>query len=426
MAMNIETKYLRPAKAAMLRERYAMYDAFAEARIAEIEDGLVLPACADCRGDVITGVVDCDGCFLADSHMVDYPAEVEQWAKGLDCSRSDETVAYVGLFNPHWGHFITDCLSTFWFLGSVEVDKYVFSCHQGERPDVGTNIRMALELLGVWDKVEFVAEARRYRKIYVPRKGMVPRDYVLRESARVYDAIISRGLTEYGDRQPEHGGRVLLSRAHFPKAALNDLGTTEVEDVFCRNGFTAVYPEEMTLTELIGCLAGARQVAAISGTLTHNMLFAPQGAELIVIEKYASINNYQQGIDRLRDLHVTYIDAGYQIWSVDPGLGPFIMGYTPELRCYATDNGMVCALPAPSPRKTLRRYFRLFYRHYKRSWVLPEWLEVELPLLREAYRASEPVFGPWLDGRHPLFMSDFLHPRYLAKTLRKYLRRILR
>lgn len=420
--MKIETKYLRPKKAALLDERYRLYDEPAEPRITGVDNGCVIPAYTDCHGDVISGVTDAEGRFISDSHMVDYPDEVESYVRGMDFTYHDETVVYVGMFNPHWGHFITDCLATFWFLGSVDADRYVFSYREGETPHIHANIRMALTLLGVWDKIEFVSAPRRYRHIYVPRKGMVPRGHVLGESAAVYDTIIARALAGYKQPAVRHD-KIIMSRCGFAKALLNDLGTCEVERVFEDNGYYPVYPEQMTLTELIGCLSAAREVVAISGTLAHNMLFAPEGSRLTVLEKYANINNYQQGIDRLRHLEATYIDVAYFIWPIDPGLGPFIMADTSEFRRFAQDHGLRYTMPPADAKRLLRRFFRLYYRHYKRRWIMPEWLEPEISLFSEAYEASQPLFGPWLDGSRPLFPSDALRPRFIAKTLLRQLRR---
>lgn len=420
--MKIDIRYLRPRKAALFKERYHLYDRMPSGRIAEVAGGRIIPAYRDDRGDTVSGVTDDGGAFVSDSHQVDFPAEVEAHASGLRFKHKKGSVVYMGLFNPHWGHFITDCLSTFWCMGKVEADRYVFSYFKGEEPELHPNIRQALELLGVLGKIEIVNEPLSYDRVYVPCKGMVPREYVLEESSSVYDRIISEGLKRY---KGGNSGRekIILSRGRFPKALLNDLGTREIEKVFEDNGFVPVYPEQLTLVELIGILSGSKEVLTIAGTLAHDMLFAPQGSRLTVLEKYPNVNNYQPGIDILKHLQVTYIDAAWFIWSVSPGLGPFIMGDTPELRRYAEDNGLAYNPQMKKPSAQLRRYFRLYYRHYKRQWIMPEWLEPEIGLMREAYEAGEPLFGEWLAGRRPLFISDALQPRFLAKTLRRLLHR---
>ena len=147
------------------------------------------------------------------------------------------------------------------------------------------------------------------------------------------------------------------------------------------------------------------------------------GTRVTILEKYANINNYQQGIDILKNLDVTYIDTAYFICPIDPGLGPFIMSDTPEFRQFASDHALSYTLRTRNPGKMLRRFFRLYYRHYKRRWIMPEWLEPEIHLFNEAYEASLPVFGARIEGRYPLFLSDALRPRFIAKTLLRILHR---
>lgn len=42
--------------------------------------------------------------------------------------------------------------------------------------------------------------------------------------------------------------------------------------------------------------------------------------------------------------------------------------------------------------------------------------------MREAYEGSESDFGDWLTGKKPLFLSDLLSPRRLAKKLISFFR----
>lgn len=416
--MDIEYKYLRPKKAALLKSRYEIYRDYGESRITAVSDGAVVPPYIDSHGDLIAGVVDDSGRFVVDSHCVDFPEEIEQHASSLIFNKEDKIIVYLGYFNQHWGHFITDCLSTFWFLGKIDADKYVFSCETGS-PEIHPNIRLALNLLGVWDKIEIVSRPVRYRKVYVPRRGMIPRDYILKESSVVYDKIIDAASEELPDM--DYPEKLILGRSQLPKAIENDYGTIEIEQFFKDNGFVAIFPEKITLVQLIGYLANAREVMVISGTLAHNMLFAPCGSRLIVIEKYPNINNYQQGIDRLKNLKVTYIDASYFIWPVSPGLGPFIMSDTLCLQSYAKDFNFTAPSPFNRDRKVLRKFFRKYYKHYKRRLISPEWLESEIGLFNEAYQESFDVFGKWLSGVRPIFLSDALRPRYIVKNLLRYI-----
>lgn len=422
--MKICYDYMRPEKARMMR---TIIEPFLKPHAKEIrllENAGVIPAFSHESGEVLTGVVDSDNRFVDISHEIYHPDDVERKAADSEFSHREETVVYVGFFNPHWGHFVVDCLSSFWFLDEIKADRYVFSYHEGQKPVIHKNLREALMLLGVWDKIEIVDSPVRFSKLYAISNGLVSEEYVLPEVSNVFERIIRNALSRpYESPLPQ---KVLMSRSKLPKALLNDIGTENVERLFTANGYHAIYPEKISLTELIRFLHGAKECAAISGTLTHNMLFAPNGSKLYVIEKYAYINTYQPGVDILKNLETTYIDANYFLRSVNPGLGPFIIGPTPQLERFASDKGMKYVVESIRPRATLRRYYSLCYRHYKRRWVMPWWLDSEIASMREAYEASMDLFGPWIEGDRAIFISDMIHPRHIAKLLKKKIKSILR
>lgn len=246
-------------------------------------------------------------------------------------------------------------------------------------------------------------------------KGMEPRGYCLPESAEVYDRIIGSALKGFSDQGTRE--KIILSRSQFPKAKKNEIGLDQIEGIFIDNGFSPCNPERISLTELIRTMAQATEIATICGTPAHNLLFAPQGIQAVILEKYPNINNFQQGIDLLKRLDVTYIDASYMVGNVDPGLGPFIFGYTDELRSWMKDHGIEEKRSFPGVAQTLRRFFRLSRRYYMYQWVFPEWLEPEIDLLCEAYEDSLVLFGPWLDGRKRWNISDLLSPYRMAKRI---------
>ena len=130
------------------------------------------------------------------------------------------------------------------------------------------------------------------------------------------------------------------------------------------------------------------------------------------------INNYQQGVDLIKGLHATYIDANAQIMSVSQGLGPFIMYPNEYLRAFARDEGMsVADWSDGEKRQALRRYFRMYARHYSRRWIMEPWEECEIGLMAEAYDDSYRDFGAWLSGGRPI-TYDFLLLPYLYRLRR--------
>lgn len=421
--MNICYDYLRPKKAALLRERYKLYEDSARTPKCVCAHNAVVYPCLNIGGGDLYGcIIDSNGNLIEAPYIDTANRELfEEWSRQHPAGESfDGSVIYLGTLNTHWGHFITDCLSTFWWLGEMDADKYLFSVPEGKDPHLYPNIIEALDLLGVRSKVEFISSPVKCRKVIIPCRGMLPRDYILPECKRIYERIAAEACRNM-DKKAAFPEKILISRSSLKKAVLNDIGTAEVEKIFTDNGYTAVYPEKISLTQFIRLLHHARETVMISGTLPHNMLFAPCGSKMIVLEKYANINNFQQGIDLIKDFDVVYIDAAYLIKCVSPGLGPFILGNTDEFRRYCRDAALVNDMKPMNCRKVLAQYLKLHFRHYKWQWILPEWLEPEIGLLREAYNATLPIFEDWLTGKKWIYLYDLLRPRFIARKLRHLL-----
>ena len=401
--MNIDYRYLRPRKAAMLRERYDLMAAGGRRplRFETLEDAVVIPP-AD-----------------KDHHECGVSVEVAQSA---DCMTEECAVYFAGYLNRHWGHFLVDVLSRLWLLFDARCpayDKVIFAVAPEEGKGLPPTVEEALRYVGVLDRMEIIDTPCRYRRVIAPEAAVAPREYYSPQTLAVYERIAQSAMAEIR-RSGDFASlsKILLSRARLKKARDNEPGIISMHDFFDADGYRPIYPEQLTLARTIAYIRGAETVACASGTLTHNMLFARPGQRLVVIEKTPMINNYQQGVDLIKGLHATYIDANAQIMSVSQGLGPFIMYPNEYLRAFARDEGMsVADWSDGEKRQALRRYFRMYARHYSRRWIMEPWEECEIGLMAEAYDDSYRDFGAWLSGGRPIFVSDLLSPRRLLKRL---------
>ena len=433
---KIETAYLRKRKSTLMQKRYDIYkDAGNPLRLVSVESGIVVPPLHS---------VSTDSCVLdADGHLVDisvYDCEdgyIESINNGRvsvsDIPKRSGRVLYGGFFNPHWGHFVVDTLSRLWPLDGGclnEIDRIVFTVSNGTVPTVMDNKFTALKLLGLDGMIEFVDTPVRYDCVWVPEVAVSPLERFASESLAVYDRIIASamkianagsGLTRTASR------KIYMSRSKLPKARKFESGLEWLDRFYRDSGYEVIYPEKTDLVSMIAILQSADEVAAISGTLPHNMLFARPGTHLDIIEKYPTINNYQQGIDLLKHLDVTLIDACAFIRPVDPGAGPFILYPTAQFKAYASDRRLA-AVPAISDgfrHRAVAKFMRGYRRMYHHRWVFPQWLEEEIGLCNEAYDDTYVEFGAWLDGRHPATPADCLSPRDTAKRAVRYLKKMI-
>lgn len=426
--MKVTLDYLFPLKAGMISKRYdSLRRADRKLSTATVENAIIIPPLAK----------ESKGCCVIDSEgkLVEFSCHEpdESFLEKLsdsnfnpDCKIEGKAL-FAGYFNPHWGHFITDTLSRLWPLfrsPALEVDKIIFCVHSGDKSDFSHNVRRILSFLEIDGKIEFISEPTKIDTIVVPEIGIYPREIFATAMIGVYDRIVEASM-----RLPEEkkfGNKIYMSRSQLPKARNNEAGLDIIDQWMKDNRYDVIYPEQMDIADLVHALQGAEEVAAISGTLPHNMLFGRNGARLLIIEKYPTLNNYQPGVDLLRNLDVTMVDCGAFIRPVSPGLGPFIVYPTSLLDNYAGDRKMI---PAPRMtgkriRKHLRLFFKMFRRHYHEQWIVPEWLTEELALCSEAYGETNKTYGPWLNGSRFISVKDAFNLRRMAKWSLNKLRKI--
>lgn len=424
--MKLDPRYLRPRKARFLNEMYGIFrDNSHPLRSDVLENAIIIPPLIPGSHDSV--VIDGNGINRFSDDIHGDVAMISDAGMGFDGETSDETVLFAGYLHNHWGHFITQSLSRLWlpFNSGNDFSRIIFCSAPGDAQPCA-NIKRVLELTGLSDKIEVISEPRRFKRVIVPEPGITSRGHVGKESLKVYDTISANidRLTE--NSRSEWPGKIYLSRAQFVKSNLNEYGSQWVDAFFLKNGFTVISPEKETIETTISLIRHAGIVAAMSGTLPHNMLFANPGQRLLIIEKYAAANNFQPGIDLLRDLDVTPIDANAFIWPIDAGAGPFIIYPNDIFTRFATDSGMSLAQQwnDSTKKKALIRFFTLFHRHYAYRLQLQEWEEPEIGALREAAIDSLTDFGEWINGTKPLSLSDTINPRTIAKRIFHLIKRL--
>lgn len=419
-------RYLRPRKAALLRHFYEDFSRnLHPLRCVAVDGATVVPpppaVCNDGLWDC--GVTDSDWRFVAESARTDKVPEIEAYARNASADTVAGTAMFCGFLNYHWGHFMVNSLARLWAAvsGRYDFDRLVFAVPKNGILPLEGNIREAFRLLNFDKPIDIIDAPRRYSRVLVPEEGCSSEEYVAPEILSVYDRIARASLAEHPYIVKSE--KIYLSRGRFEKAVRSEFDVRWFDKFFAANGYRVVYPELISLGELISIIHGASSVAALAGTLPHTLLFGPDNIEVTVIEKFAYINSYQPGIDLVRKLNVTYVDANAFIWPVSPGGGPFIVYPNDLFRSFCADRMLrIEDLPVHDCRKMLRQFVKAYRRQYSRQWVYEEFLEPQIGLMREAYEASESDFGDWLTGKKPLFPSDLFSPRRLAKKLISFFR----
>lgn len=121
-------------------------------------------------------------------------------------------------------------------------------------------------------------------------------------------AEFAEALTALPSRRRLPGGeRIYVSRANWSRGR-RLLNESEVEQRVAQHGFVVVRPEDYKLRQQVRIFREARHVVGVDGSGLHNVLFAPSGAVLSVIDMHR-INLWHAGVANVGDQHVSHLCA---------------------------------------------------------------------------------------------------------------------
>lgn len=190
---------------------------------------------------------------------------------------------YLGsLMAAHYGHFITEGLSTFWIFEmhpADEFDYFLFSpfVFGTEFPEYA---RQCMHTFGIDpDKIVIMREeAMAFEDLVVPE-----RLFRLNHSADPALAWVYREISSQIDVGGKLFDRIYLSRRKISFKQLTRVLANEVivEKLFRQAGFSVIYPEVLPFKDQLALYANARVVAGPSGSALHNSLFMRPDAKLI-------------------------------------------------------------------------------------------------------------------------------------------------
>ena len=422
--MNIDYTYLRPKKAEALKK---WYDAPVEIRQAPAiwqgEQATILPLRRDPSFGLLFGkggVVDCQGQYVDLSAI---PGRVQDAYpfQAPDCR--EETVVYCGYMVNHWGHFLIEGVTRLWYFleQDTSVDKYVFFLDEGEQRQIQGNYREFFQLLGIWDKLEFINRPTTFRRVIVPELGIHMRQGYTPKLLGVFDRIAENVRPQPDWETPE---KIYFSRSQFQKGQPFEFGFDALDNFFAKNGYTILYPEKVPLSRMIHYIRSCQVVATLSGSLPHNMLFGRSGQKVEIIERLVISDDNQTDVNRMRDLDVVYVDANIPVYTID-FVGPFIMGYTPELQRFAQDRGYQ---PPDERYLTKKHYKSCFVRYiksyqdlYRYNWFQDDWYGPFADSLYEGFQAGHQFFGDYLDGKRPFLWHHYFELHYWKQFVKRLL-----
>lgn len=422
---RIDYSYLRPKKAVWLKRMYASELAYREdLSVWSGNNATILPL-RDLQEEGILcgrgGVVDERGEYVA---LSGFPERIDRTYPFENPVYRDERVVYCGYLMNHWGHFLVECVNRLWYAleNDVSVDKFVFFVDENEERTIKGNYKEFFELLHIWEKIELVNTPTTYREVIVPEISAACMKFYSPQYLAIFDAVAANARIDPGWTAYD---KIYFTRSSFAKGNDYDFGLDSLDSFFRNNGFYLLAPETVTLSHMIYLIRSASEIATISGSVHHNMLFGQNGKKLTIMERLIINDDHQVTINRLKELNVTPVDANFHLYPVDT-CGPYIVGCNHILEKFIQDKHMISPdenFASKAYRDAcFKQYMRSYQDNYRHRWFMASWYAEICDSLYEAYEDNYPYFREYLDGDRPFLKEQ----RFQWYYIKQFIKRIIR
>ncbi|MEE0943466.1 glycosyltransferase 61 family protein [Methanobrevibacter sp.] len=287
----------------------------------------------------------------------------------------------------------------FYLSQNENVDGYVIiNEHPGQKYD-NESLNDFIRMADLEEKAIFIDCPTRFKRVIVPEPSFTPLWYS-DNYMKTMDAIKQNALKEPEDfiETPE---KIFLSRSHFGRAKRAEGGLELLDDYFKNNGFTIIYPEELSLVQMVRIMQSAKVCASESGSITFNTLFANDDLDVIVIERIPLFADGNLITNLSSAKRITYIDGCCNLYPGNVG-GACLIGFTKEFEIFTNDNGYEYPSSLYLESDYKNKCLEIYQKDYDRGvsyklwleWKKPDWL----PVICEAFLASIDQF-PQLDRK---------------------------
>lgn len=213
---------------------------------------------------------------------------------GMNASVKYETVIYLGMLHPHYGHFITESLSRCWAIDLVAKNKrdckFFFDIVNTQFDYLG-KLEWAvymLECLGVDRESIIIGDhSCRINKLIVPSQSIV----LHRQISRLAHYATWRRLVQNDSGLPNHDQPCSSSyQGLYVSRRLLKLNKRKIEsehlieEYLQSKNFFVIHPQNMNISDQIKTFNRSSILVGQAGSGLHNILFSAYGSRLIGID----------------------------------------------------------------------------------------------------------------------------------------------
>ncbi len=377
--MTVNYSFLRPLKAVDLKKWYSIpFEKKNELKVETYKNATILPLKRFDGDDLLFG----RGGVISETneyvHLSAINGRIQHSYKYSTSSFINEKVVYCGYLVNQWGHFLIEAVARLWYFlkeDNATIDHYVFFLQSNEKRVISGNYREFFELLGIWNKISIINQPTQYREVIVPELGYNRTVNYTEQYKSIFSKIADNVLSQKTlAKGPTNCSKIFFSRSQMKNINKREFGLEIIDNYFTKNGYKVLYPEKMSLAELIRYIKEAEEIAMYSG-------------------------------------------------SVHIGAGPFIMAYNKYLEHYATDRKMTPPDSKYRSNKYLKKMFKCYmhryYQNYGFQWFMEDWCVQHTDILREGYKDGFQYFGDFLTGYKPFRLKHYFSTHLWKLRLQK-------
>ena len=309
------------------------------------------------------GVFDKNGKFVKQS--LQYRGKTHQFIPRkipTDPEYIDADAILVGNIYPHFGHFLLEQMNRLY--GAIDKPrdlKYIFIDNRG----IGAQ-KFVYEFMSAFgvkrENVIVLNKSARFKKLYIPKQ-------TLNISRAIIDKSMPRGYGEMANNI--HGAgfeKVYMSRDKLPDG-MRTIGEPRVQEIFRKNGYKIIYPEQMSITEQIAAVRDAKFLAGCAGTALHWALFMKPGGTVITLKRNIMRDNFvqtQHMLNTVCRLKSVFVWASIETHKSNHGgkHPPQIIGVNNHVRKFFDDFGFKYSKSDIAPDTTAINTYNAQYEKY--------------------------------------------------------------
>jgi len=257
----------------------------------------------DAEGAAIEGTVN----FLGPGrHPFHQSLTVTPEPPEATCNEPD--LVYVGEIMNHFGHFLTQTLSRFWYLRERPSARLLFHSLEPKAQLFSfPHIARIFEALGLREEqfVRFEVPTL-VQRLTVPQPSFEEMHFahqIYAECLREIGAFFTQGEA-LPDERP-----LYLSKARLGRGVHRLVNEQEMEDEFARQGVRIVHPETLSVAEQINTLRRHRTLLGCVGSHFHLTPVLPEGRRIVGLHYLEDISSNFLMLDKLSGNKASYYYA---------------------------------------------------------------------------------------------------------------------